>query len=141
MSRNISLAFKFILLSIAYTVPIGMLFNFMVMEKTKAIDFAELEIKGGAYLRPLNALLQNVSQYRIDYAMSHLNSAGSGANTIKLSRESVAKSLEDLLKVHDALGADLQVSDTGLAKRKREHAAPVNLHKLWTNASASHLDT
>ena len=64
MIRNLTISQKFIAIMVSLGVPIMFLLYFLVSTQQVNIDFAQKEIYGDAYLRPLRQLLEHVSQHK-----------------------------------------------------------------------------
>jgi len=62
--RDMKISTKFTLVSLAFALPIAILLYLLIAEKNIAIDFAQKEIYGNIYLRPLRGLLEHVPQHQ-----------------------------------------------------------------------------
>ena len=83
MFRNFKIRHKLVLLGALLCLPAFILLFFFVREKDKSIAFAQQELTGNAYVRPLRRILETVPQFerggltdsaaRIDEALVELN--------------------------------------------------------------------
>lgn len=120
---NVSLFHKLILANVFYALPVIALVYLMVDAKNTNIVFGQWEAKGNQYQRPLEDLLQQISQVRI-------NSLKNG----KVDPQDFAK-VDEVIKrlqtVQAEIGEDLQFTDEGLAKRNRSPLKPVAFIERW----------
>jgi methyl-accepting chemotaxis protein len=63
--KSLSIGKKFAFVIVGFSIPITVLLFFFVQEAKKGIDFAALETKGTAYLRPLRGLLGQAAYHRL----------------------------------------------------------------------------
>ncbi len=122
-------------ISLAYSLPIAVLFYLMIAGFNKDIDFAQMELHGNAYQRPLEQVLELVPQHQL--LAVHAEEGDRSAHTQLLIKQSqIDKAFEALDAVDQKLGEILQFTDEGLAKRNREHARVSNVRKEWENIKA-----
>ncbi|WP_243368607.1 methyl-accepting chemotaxis protein [Fundidesulfovibrio soli] len=103
---------------LAFALPIAVLTYFTLQGLNKDIDFAESEISGNAYLRPLVSLL------------AHLPEAAK--SSAKVDQDFTA-----LGKAQAKFGAELQFTPAELAKRGREAYHPDKVAQAWKSAGAT----
>ena len=101
-----------------------------------SIGSAVLEKHGITYQRPLEALLQQISLHR------HLNRRHASGqpglqSDIESSQSLIDQSLASLEKVDHELGPQLQFTQEGLSKRKREHSNVQTLLREWHELKSS----
>lgn len=99
------------------------------------ITFAEQEIKGNAYQRPLAHLLNESGSLRVLLAM-----ARGGADVTAQVKDQIGSlntHMEALKKVQAQYGADLQFTEEGLKARAREHLKMETVEKLWEDAASA----
>jgi methyl-accepting chemotaxis protein len=130
MSR-ISLTYKLLLLSALSVVPAAVLLRQVYTTKSEAIDFAALEKKGNQLQKSLENVLQIVLQARFSHTRSKLDGSNSSAAIADI-KTRMEQSLNELISTEARLGQDLQFTDEGLGKRKRQGLTSVNLQKKWT---------
>ncbi|MFM7830697.1 MAG: hypothetical protein ACKPJD_02860, partial [Planctomycetaceae bacterium] len=61
---NLKLSKKLILICVIFMLPTAVLLVRSVMEINKSIQFTEAEVKGNSFLRPLNELMESISEHR-----------------------------------------------------------------------------
>jgi len=93
------------------------------------VTFAVQEKKGDLYQRPLAELLHSMGALRVDLALAR---SGKGdAATITGQIDSIHKSMLALKEAQDAVGVDLQFTDTGLKSRGRENLKYETVLAKW----------
>ncbi len=106
------------------------LFYFISKGFSKDIAFADLERTGNTYQRPLEQLLDSLASHELAARRSLAgDSSATAALTEASSRTDAA--IEELRKVDAQIGAKLQFTPEGLAKRKREHCQWKNVRSEW----------
>jgi len=93
------------------------------------VSFADQEIKGDLYQRPLAALLHDASLLRIDLAKARGGHGDSAA--IKAGVEAIERSMAALRVVQDQVGEDLQFTEAGLKSRGRENLKYETVLSKW----------
>ncbi len=116
--RNPRIAFKLTISSLAFALPIAVLLFFTVRGLDKDIDFARMEMRGNAYLAPLEKLLEHLPQLP-DSAMQ------------------VDQDFAALEKVQDLHGAVLLFTPEELAKRGRAQLLPSTVKAKWNSLRAN----
>ena len=114
---HLRIATRLQLVSVAFTLPMAVMIYLLVSTINKDIAFSELELEGNAYQRPLEVLLDTVSEHRL---------SADAASEAKGD-----KTFEELAAVQAKFGADLQVTPEGLAARKREHVQIDTVRQEW----------
>ena len=96
------------------------------------IGFADAEMAGNEYQRPLEGLLEHLSQHRL---LAHALAAGdqSRAAEIGQTQLQINADFQSLEKVDNRLGALLQTIPGELAKRGREHYRVQTLLAEWND--------
>lgn len=128
MLKNMRIGKKLSLICLAFILPIAVLLFFTLKGINYDIRFNQLEKYGNAYQRPLEKLLLHLSEHRL------LSQTGQSSSAAQSSIDIDFKSLEE---VDRALGAELQVTDDGLTKRKREHYRIATIHGEWNALKAN----
>ena len=118
--HNLKVSQKLMLISIFFVMPDSLMLYLFITGINANIEFARQEEKGNQYQRPLEDLLELIPQHRL---LADQARAGGEAVAEQLARtQNQIDAAFDALETVDALiGADLQFTDEGLAKRKREH--------------------
>jgi PAS domain S-box-containing protein len=111
---------KLMLISIFFVMPDSLMLYFFITGINANIRFAQYEQKGNEYQRPLEALLELIPQ---DGALALTAAAGEPGSREQLAeKEAQIDAVFGKLEAVDArLGVELQFTDEGLAKHKREH--------------------
>ncbi|MBI4805756.1 MAG: PAS domain S-box protein [Desulfovibrio sp.] len=110
--RSLSIPGKLTASSLAFALPIALLTYYTVHGLEKDIAFAQMEIKGNAYLRPLVKLLEHAPR---------------GAE----SKNEMDQAFTALGKAQSEFGAELQFTNSELAKRGREKLHPTKVETAW----------
>ncbi len=127
---------KLMLISILFMIPDSVLLCLFLISINDNIHFARWEKLGNQYQRPLEELLQTLPQ--------HLLAASSPASYDPARSERIRKlearidgAVSRLEEVDGKIGADLQFTDEGLAKRNRAHFRAHILKAEWTKLKAA----
>ena len=119
--NSLRIPHKLILISLSFSLPIAVLLYFMIAGINYDIRFAELELYGNAYQRPLEDLLDGVArhQFLTDRRLSGENIHDDAVYSVQTS---VDQALIRLQAVDRQYGNDLQFTEEGLGKRQRQSA-------------------
>lgn len=129
MLQKLKVSHKLLLISVAYLFPIGTLVYHVVDGVNANITFATAEKYGDEYQRPLEKLLNGLTDYRIGLADGGVSANGSVSN--------IDGALTDLAAVQKLRGEDLQFTDEGLGKRGREHLKLSVLQGEWAEVKSA----
>lgn len=123
------------LISIFFVMPDSLMLYLFITGINANIHFAQLEKKGNKYQRPLEKLLELLPQHQF---LAQSASEGKLPGTEELSRKEaeIDAAFDDLQGVDERIGADLQFTHEGLAKRKREHFRAPIVRKEWQDLVA-----
>lgn len=124
---KMSVARKILLIALSFAIPIAVLVYLTVINIDNNITFAQWELKGDEYQRPLEDVLREVQSVEIVY------------NTGTVAGEETAKvdaAFRRLSEESRRLGEDLQFNAEGLAKRHREHQRAETAQQEWQELSA-----
>ncbi|MFP5220710.1 MAG: methyl-accepting chemotaxis protein [Acidobacteriota bacterium] len=116
--KTVRIPVKLALSSLVFALPIAVLTFFTVRGLDKDITFAEMEIKGNAYLRPLMLLLENLPQ----------------VGQVPAAAGRVDQAFTTLVELQKSLGDDLQFTPADLAKRDRSKLLPATVEAAWRQA-------
>jgi methyl-accepting chemotaxis protein len=111
------------------------LFYFIQEGFSKDIAFANLELEGNAYQKPLEDLLRDLSAHQM--LARHTNPTSDQSAQMSILEDQIDKSFKQLQKVDALYGKDLQFTPEGLAQRKRQDAHWENVLKQWNALKAS----
>ena len=123
-SRRISS--KLLLICLSFLLPIAVLLYFTIAGINKEIRFAEQELGGNAYQRPLHELLRHLSRYQWLCNVPKVTESDLAAE-----RGRIDQAFQRLDAIQQLLGNSLQVSENGLAKRQRSHSLPSEMVAAW----------
>jgi methyl-accepting chemotaxis protein len=118
--ERVRIAKRLQLVSLAFTLPMVVMIYMIVSTINKDITFSQLELEGDAYQRPLEVLLDAVSEHRLL------------GNTDSVAKAD--KAFSELVAVNARIGEDLQFTKDGLAARKREHVQIDTVRREWDAA-------
>lgn len=118
--QKLKVSHKLMLISIFFVIPDSVMLYLFITGVNGHIEFARMEKRGNEYQRPLEDLLRNLPEHR------HLaERAREGEPLIleQLSRKQaqIEAAFDQLEEVDARVGADLQFTEEGLAKRNRQH--------------------
>ena len=123
--NHLKVSHKLMLISIFFVMPDSLMLYLFITGINENIRFAQMEKMGNEYQRPLEELLELIPQHRL-----LAQRAGSDGQLAK--KQAQIDAAFDALEAVDArIGADLQFTDEGLAKRKREHCHVRMVRSEW----------
>lgn len=117
---------KLALIAATFMLPVSVMAFFMLDKVRRDIRFTSWELKGYAYQAPVQDLFE---------AVAHLRVGEPAERAVFIAKGD--KALADIETVQAALGADLEFTEAGLAKRKRSHLTPANLRSRWTKLKSA----
>src|SRR5882672_5918540 len=120
-----SVSRKILLIALSFALPIAVLVYLTVINIDANITFAQWELKGDEYQRPLEELLHCLQSEQITLHSSGIKAA---AETSK----KIDSAFQRLEQTDHRLGLDLQFTEEGLAERHREHERVAVAHQEWT---------
>ena len=120
--KTVRIPVKLALSSLVFALPIAVLTFFTIRGLDKDITFAEMEIKGNAYLRPLVLLLEYLPQ------------AGPQAPQASAKVDQAFAALGEMQKT---LGGDLQFTAPDLVRRDRVKLLPSTVEAAWKSARSA----
>ena len=128
--QNLKVAQKLMLISIFFVMPDSVMLYLFITGINANIDFARMEQKGNEYQRPLEELLELIPQHRL-LAQQALGGDRSMQKAVADEQARIDIAFDHLAAVDARIGADLQFTDEGLAKRKREHYRAQTVRGEW----------
>ncbi|MDB5391519.1 MAG: hypothetical protein JWM11_7165 [Planctomycetaceae bacterium] len=123
-SRRIPI--KLFWISFSFLLPIAVLLYFMIAGINSHIAFAEKELAGNEYQRPLHDLLRHLSRHRW---LS--NSQNAGESELVSEQGKIDQAFQRLDSVQRQFGDLLQVTEEGLAQRQRSASLPRDMAAMW----------
>ncbi|HXT72183.1 MAG TPA: methyl-accepting chemotaxis protein [Vicinamibacterales bacterium] len=126
---------RLVLISTVFTLPIGVMLWLIVSNINQDIRFSQLELEGTRYLRPLDAALAGLGEYRV---LAERAAAGAAVDTSRVDavRGRIDTAFSDLEKVTSEIGADLQFTPEGLELRDRAHVKIETVTGEWKALSS-----
>ncbi len=122
---------KLLWISLSFSLPIAVLLYFMIAGFNRDIRFAEQELAGIEYQRPLHELLRSLSRH-------HWLSQTDGTTESELISEEgkIDQSFQKLDSVQRMLGEQLRVTEAGMAQRQRSGSMPREMAAAWQKYKA-----
>src|SRR5438477_6782635 len=118
--QNLKVSQKLMLISVFFVMPDSLMLYLFITGINENIRFAQMEKKGNEYQRALEALVELVPEHRL-LAQRALPGPPPDPDELGKKQGQIEAALAALDVVDTRLGAELQFTDAGLAKRKREH--------------------
>lgn len=130
--RSMRISHKLTLIGLSFSLPIAVLLYYTVVGINRNIRFAQIEIDGINYLKPLVHLLHLLPRHR---QLAEQIADGDAKIDFLLGNQKseIDKQLEVLTEVDDRLGSVLQFTEEGLFKRKREKAKASTVKQDWVS--------
>ena len=120
--NNLKLVNKLILICVIFLLPTSVLLFRAVMEINTSIAFTDAEIKGNDFIRPLNELIETISEHRELLVRKTL-----GQNGLESQITGVTNELDDqaarIEEQNRLNGKILGFTEEGLARRQRRDAS------------------
>jgi PAS domain S-box-containing protein len=127
--HNLKVSHKLMLISVFFVMPDALMLYLFITGINTNIEFARMEEKGNAYQRPLEDLLEFIPEHRL--LARQVADGKSPGEPLALIQKRIDAAFDELEVVDARIGADLQFTDEGLAKRKREHCRVSTVRGEW----------
>jgi PAS domain S-box-containing protein len=127
---------KLMLISVFFMIPDTVLLCLFLFSINANIRFAEWERSGNEYQRPLESLLEHLPSHLLIARQSATDKRRPSAELAILEGH-IDVILRTLEATDGRLGAQLQFTDEGLVKRKREHCRVQTLKVEWQNLKSN----
>lgn len=121
---------KLLWISLSFSLPIAVLLYFMIAGINRDISFAERELAGIEYQRPLHDLLRHLARHQ------WLAGASSVDSDLSSEQGKVDQAFQRLDGMQRRFGIDLQVTEAGLAQRQRSNSLPQDMAAAWLKLKA-----
>ncbi|WP_328388238.1 response regulator [Streptomyces sp. NBC_00400] len=130
---------KLLAICIALMVPLGLATFYLVDQQNSKIDFTRTELSGVQYLRPVSALIQDLSDRR---ALLHRESTGESVprSRVAAADHAVSEGFTALTKVDRRLREPLRTTVSDLAAKGKAPLAPAALRHDWAQLSSAPSD-
>lgn len=127
---------KLLAICIALMLPLGLATFYLVDQQNSKIDFARTELSGVQYLRPVSALIQDLSDRR---ALLHRESTGEPVprSRVAAADHAVSEGFTALTKVDRRLREPLRTTVSDLAAKGKAPLAPAALRHDWAQLSSA----
>lgn len=126
--NNWKLSQRLAIIALSASLPmVAITLQLILTAVNKDINFSRAEKLGNRYLRPLEALLEAVTQHRV------LAGTGQDPAALAAKQTEIDQAFASLLSVDREIGTLLQFTPAGLAQRKRDHVLVENVQKEWTS--------
>ena len=112
--HNLSMGKKFAVVITGFMIPIAILLFFFIQEADKGIQFAQKEVEGDTFLRPLRGLLTQFSYHRL-YALRAASNDASAQELLSKTDANIEALLNAMRKNDDLYNTSLQIE--GRAKK------------------------
>jgi PAS domain S-box-containing protein len=133
--QNLRVAQKLMLISVFFILPDSVMLYLFVTAINDSIEFAKMEEKGNQYQRPLEDLLELIPQHR-QLTRRMVNGEPATRQAMLRKEAEIDAAFGNLLEVDSRIGADLQFTTEGLAKRHREHFRVETVKAEWDDLKA-----
>ena len=128
--HKLGISSKLWTLSLVYSLPIAGVLYLMIAGVNKDIDFAQMELYGNVYQRPLELLLDLLPRHQ--RLTAHAEQGDSHTREQMMATQlQLDKAFDALNAVDQELGSTLQFTDVELAKRKRDRARASRVKEEW----------
>jgi len=101
---------KFVLISLLFTLPLALVMTSLIREINSRIEFAQKEIYGDAYLRPLRSMLEHTLENKM-LADNYLSGDASLEEQLLTNQAKIEQDFEVLEAVEQEFGAILQTAE------------------------------
>ncbi len=128
--NNLKVSQKLLLISIFFVMPDSLMLYLFITGINESIQFSQMEAKGNEYQRPLEELLRLIPQHRL-LADAAIQGQQPDRAAVASIQSQIDKVFGSLTEVDSRIGGDLQFTDEGLAKRKREHYRVKTVQAEW----------
>lgn len=130
MLKKIKVSYKIVLLIVAVALPLVAATIFATIKGfNKDVKSALQEMKGNAFQRPLAALLDALPQHQ--WAAEAAKTSPANRITLAELEGDIDTMLSELEIANSKYGVELQFTEEGLAKRKRQGHDPHSLKASW----------
>ncbi len=129
--KSIRISRKLLLISLMFIAPMGCMLYFMTSNINQSyLAFAEKELAGNEFQRPLEELLDGVGRHQL---VVQRISSGESALEAQLAplQQQIDRAFETLDGVDLRHGTKLEFTPEGLSKRQRETARPGTVKRKW----------
>lgn len=131
MFKSLKVSHKIVLIIVAVAAPLVAATLFATVKGfNKDINFAEQELKGNIFQRPLAALLDTLPQHQW-LAEAAAGGDRAAKDQLATKQAEIDRLFANLEAANVKYGVDLQFTEEGLAKRKRQNMDPRSVKASW----------
>ena len=131
--HRLTISRRLLLLAAVFTLPLGAMLTLIDLDKD--IAFARHELDGNAYQRELVATFAAIADHQ-RLADAFVRKPAADRSELQAARQRVDAAFTSLAATDAAIGASLQFTPDGLARRKRGHVQVETVRQEWDAASA-----
>lgn len=121
-----------LLIVVALLLPLAGLFYYMLAGYAENLGFAQSELRGNTYQRPLEKLLEWIPVHRRLAREAVVKRDANRAARRKVA-DQISQIFTELGTVDQAIGRDLEFTSEGLRKRQRESVQFTRFQQSWTS--------
>jgi hypothetical protein len=127
---NLKVAHKLVLMTIFFLLPDSIMLYMVLWGINDNIQFAQQEVRGNAYLRPLVRILHELPEHQ---RLAAAASRGDRIATTNLQQvdTAITRSIDELVGIDRRYGQILQFTPQALSARGRAQASVANLSQNW----------
>ena len=131
--HRLKIAQKLTLVSVFFMIPDSIMLYLFITSINENINVARLEQTGNEYQRAVEPLLELIPEHRL---LVQLNPPARDSDRLALIRSKIDAALANLERVDARIGAELDFTPAGLAKRNRQACAVASVRQTWTQLRA-----
>ena len=128
--QGIRIAHKLLVISLSFSLPIAVLIFFTTRSINSYVQFGAAEERGNEYQRQLERALEHLPLHKF-LAHRMLDGEKNLDGQLRGVATQVDEAFRGIETVDSKLGKELQFTDEGLRKRKREHHRVGNVKREW----------
>lgn len=125
--HNLKVSQKLMLISIFFLMPDSLMLYMFITGINSNIEFAQLEMKGNQYQRPLEILLEQIPTHELSAITNE---------PLADTEQKIDAAFKELARVDAQIGQDLQFTAAGLAKRNRSTCRADLVQQQWESLKA-----
>ncbi len=132
---DLKIAHKLLVSSVAFLLPVAVLFSFMLAGFSRDIHTARLERQGLKLLRPLTVLAERLPEHR-HYAHLYFQGDYTIQEKMKPVTDRIGGAFSDLFSDADALAGPLRIGAGDLKQAQLEDIQPSRIYRFWEKMNA-----
>ena len=132
---DLKIAHKLLLSSVAFLLPVAVLFSFVLAGFNRDIHTARLERQGLTLLRPLTVLVEHLPEHR-HYAHLYFQGDYTIQEKMKPVSDRIGGAFSDLFSEADVLSTPLRVDGESLKRAQLEDIQPSRIYRYWEKMHA-----